>query len=109
MKQRNQYLMKNTIIFAIGNFGTKMISFFLVPLYTNLLSTGEYGIVDLILTIGTVLIPFLTFNIADGIMRFALDKDADYTQITGIGIIMMIFSTAAIFLLMPFFRMTESL
>lgn len=41
MKQRNQYLMKNTIIFAIGNFGTKMISFFLVPLYTNLLSTGE--------------------------------------------------------------------
>lgn len=57
MKQRNQYLMKNTIIFAIGNFGTKMISFFLVPLYTNLLSTGEYGIVDLILTIGTVLIP----------------------------------------------------
>lgn len=52
------------------------------------------------------MIPFLTFNIADGIMRFALDKDADYTQITGIGIIMMIFSTAAIFLLMPFFRRT---
>ncbi len=109
MKQRNQYLMKNTIIFAIGNFGTKMISFFLVPLYTNLLSPGEYGIVDLILTIGTVLIPFLTFNIADGIMRFALDKDADYKQITGIGLIMMLFSTVAIFLLMPFFRMSESL
>ncbi len=109
MKQRNQYLMKNTIIFAIGNFGTKMISFFLVPLYTNLLSPGEYGIVDLILTIGTVIIPFLTFNIADGIMRFALDKDADYKQITGIGIIMMIFSTLAIFLLMPFFQMSESL
>lgn len=109
MKQRNQYLMKNTIIFAIGNFGTKMISFFLVPLYTNLLSPEEYGVVDLILIIGTVLIPFLTFNIADGIMRFALDKDADYTQITRIGLIMMIFSTVAIFLLMPFFQMSEPL
>ena len=44
-QQRNKYLLKNTVIFSIGNFGTKIISFFLVPLYTNILTTREYGTV----------------------------------------------------------------
>ena len=44
---RNSYLMKNTIIFTLGNFGSKLISFFLIPLYTNVLTTTEYGVVDL--------------------------------------------------------------
>ena len=30
---RKKYLIKNTAIFALGSFGTKFISFFLVPLY----------------------------------------------------------------------------
>ena len=59
-QQRNKYLLKNTVIFSIGNFGTKIISFFLVPLYTNILTTREYGTVDLIYTIGMVLVPLLT-------------------------------------------------
>ena len=55
-QKRNKYLLKNTVIFSIGNFGTKIISFFLVPLYTNILTTREYGTVDLIYTIGMVLL-----------------------------------------------------
>ena len=62
-QQRNKYLLKNTVIFSIGNFGTKIISFFLVPLYTNILTTREYGTVDLIYTIGMVLVPLLTLII----------------------------------------------
>ena len=34
---RNSYLIKNTIIFTLGNLGSKLISFFLIPLYTNAL------------------------------------------------------------------------
>ena len=48
---RNKYLFKNTIIFAIGNFATKLMSFFLLHLYTNGLSPTEYGIVDLLYTV----------------------------------------------------------
>ena len=48
---RNRYLMKNTIIFTLGNFGSKLISFFLIPLYTNVLTTTEYGVVDLVVTV----------------------------------------------------------
>lgn len=46
MDQKYKYLGKNTIIFAISSFGTKVLSFLLVPLYTAVLTTAEYGIAD---------------------------------------------------------------
>ncbi len=85
--QRSKYLMKNSLLFALGNFGTKFISFFLVPIYTNILSTSQYGTVDVIYTVGTVLVPLLTLNIGEAIMRFALDKDADHNAIMSTGIV----------------------
>ena len=82
---RNSYLIKNTMIFILGNLGSKLISFFLIPLYTNALTTTEYGVVDLIATVGTVAVPVLTLNICESVMRFALDKDANKDKITQIG------------------------
>ena len=82
---RNSYLIRNTIIFTLGNLGSKFISFFLIPLYTNALTTAEYGVVDLVATVGTVAVPILTLNICESVMRFALDKDANTKRITQIG------------------------
>ena len=73
------------MIFILGNLGSKLISFFLIPLYTNALTTTEYGVVDLIATVGTVAVPVLTLNICESVMRFALDKDANKDKITQIG------------------------
>lgn len=84
-KNRSDYLIKNTIIFTMGNLGSKLISFFLVPLYTYALTATEYGVVDLIVTVGTVAVPVLTLNISEAVMRFALDKDVDKKKITQIG------------------------
>lgn len=90
--ERGKYLAKNTIIFTLGNLGTKLIQFFLVPLYTNVLSTADYGVVDLVTTIGMVLAPILLLNINDGVMRFALDKGADFNKIMSIGLAAFIFA-----------------
>lgn len=86
---RAKYLAKNTILFAIGNLGTRLISFFLVPLYTNVLSTGEYGTVDLIFTVCSFAVPVLILNINEAIMRFAIDKDADSNKIMSAGLAVM--------------------
>ncbi|MCR5798806.1 MAG: oligosaccharide flippase family protein [Lachnospiraceae bacterium] len=83
---RRGYLAKNTFIFAIGSLGTKIIAFFLVPLYTNVLTTEEYGIIDLLFTICTVLAPLVILNIGESLMRFPLDKDSDRTGIISTGI-----------------------
>lgn len=90
MENRVKYLIKNTAIFTIGNIATKLISFFLIPLYTNVLTTSEYGVVDLVITISTIAVPLLTLNVMEAVMRFNLDKDVDHDKITKIGIIIFI-------------------
>lgn len=107
-QKRNKYLLKNTVIFSIGNFGTKIISFFLVPLYTNILTTREYGTVDLIYIIGMVLVPLLTLNIGESIMRFALDKDADCDKIMSTGITILIFGAIIGLLILPIANLFEN-
>lgn len=46
---RYKELFRDTAIFAIGSIGTKLILFLMVPLYTNYMSSAEYGTADLIL------------------------------------------------------------
>ena len=85
--ERNKYLLKNAGIFLIGNIGTKLINFLLVPLYTYALNTYEYGVVDLVGTLGFLLGPILMLNIHEGVLRFCIDKDADTDAIMSIGYI----------------------
>ena len=48
--EKNKELVRNTIIILLGRFCTQFMSFFLLPLYTNILSSSEYGAYDLIVT-----------------------------------------------------------
>ena len=41
MKNKSKRLINNTIIFFIGSLGSKFIQFFLVPLYTYVLTTEQ--------------------------------------------------------------------
>lgn len=91
--RRNKYLLKNTAIFAIGNFATKFIAFFLVPIYTNVLSTSDYGTVDLTVTLSNMLLPILTLNISDAILRFTLDKNAKKDSIIDFGVVVLAVAT----------------
>ena len=87
------YLLKNTGILAIGSFSSKILVFLLVPLYTTILTTGEYGTYDLILNSINLLLPILTLNISDAVLRFPLDKNADSTRIIHIGLVFTISSS----------------
>ena len=91
-ENRKKYLIKNTAILAIGNIATKLISFFLVPLYTNVLTTEQYGIIDLLYTVCTVAYPIITLNISEAVLRFSMDKDANNNKIMSIANIIIVFS-----------------
>jgi O-antigen/teichoic acid export membrane protein len=58
--------------------------FFLVPLYTSVLSTSDYGIYDIAITTVTLVSPILTVNIADACMRFLMQKETDEREILAI-------------------------
>lgn len=66
-------LLKNTGLIAIGNFGAKMISFLLLPLYTSILTTEEYGTYDFIVAVSTFLLPVVTVSMHEAMFRFIID------------------------------------
>ncbi|HCK89490.1 MAG TPA: flippase [Erysipelotrichaceae bacterium] len=86
MSQRKKYLAKNTALFALNSIGSRIITFLLVPLYTSVFTSGEYGTFDVITAISTVLVPVITINIGEAVMRFSLDRDADKNGIVSIGL-----------------------
>ena len=70
---REKTLVKNTAILTIGKICTQMITFFLLPLYTAILSTEEFGIVDLLNTLVSLLLPIVTFQVEQALFRSLID------------------------------------
>lgn len=62
-------------LFAIGSLGSKLLLFLLIPLYTNVLSTSEYGIADLVFAVGDLILPFVSVTIYNGLLRFGLIEE----------------------------------
>ena len=67
---RRAELAKNTAILTVGKICTQCISFFLLPLYTAILSTEEYGTFDLLVTYSTLLLPLVNWQLDQGSFRF---------------------------------------
>lgn len=72
----NQYkkLFNDSIVFAIGSFGSKLITFFLVGFYTYYLSKSEYGTADLLINSVNLLLPVVSLSVSEGVLRFVLDS-----------------------------------
>lgn len=73
----NKYrkLMSNSLIFTIGSFGSKIITFLMVPLYTHLLTTSEYGTVDLMISTANLITPLLTLELGQAALRFTIESN----------------------------------
>ena len=77
---RGSKFLKDIGVYAIGNIGSKIITFLMVPLYTYFVhDTSDFGYYDLCLQVCLLLIPFVTLQLRDGAFRFLLDCD-DVTQ-----------------------------
>ena len=85
-KSKYSYLAKNTLLFTISSFGSKILVFLLVPLYTSILSTADYGIADTITITASLLIYIFTLNIQDAVLRFAIDRRDSPEQCLAFGL-----------------------
>lgn len=89
MESREKNLIKDTGIFAIGNFASKILTFLLVPLYTNILTTEDYGISSLITTTISLLYPVLTLAIGESMLRFSMDKEENSKKVFSLSLLLM--------------------
>ena len=71
-------------LLTFSNFASKILVFLLVPLYTSVLTTEEYGTYDLIISTVNLLYPILTLNILDSVTRYLMDKDTSKNQVISI-------------------------
>lgn len=95
-------LLSNTLILTIGTFASKLLVYFLMPLYTAILSTEQYGTADLITNAANLLIPFCCIGITHGVFRFTADKAENNRVIFSSGICVLLISSAIFLLVSPF-------
>ena len=82
MTSRNKELGKNTLIFAVGTLGTKVILFLLVPLYSYYMQAAEFGMADLIVSSLSIVCPLFSLGIEQAIVRFGLtNKNIRYNTL----------------------------
>ncbi len=81
MKSKYKTLAYNTGIFAIGNILVKIISLFLMPLYTIVLTTEQYGIAELLNNSIEIVLPVATLCIIDALYRYSIDEDSDHSTL----------------------------
>lgn len=75
MKTILKSLAGNTLIFAIGNSVSILLTFVMVPFYTKILSPADFGISDILTTTTAMLVPLVSLNVFSAIFRFALDEE----------------------------------
>ena len=63
----------------------------LTPFYTSILTDAEYGVTDLIMQTGNVLIPIVSLGVTNAILRFGLEKGTDNKCVftTGLAVILL--------------------
>ena len=94
MKSRVKELFQNTILFILANMGSKILVFLMVPLYTAVLTTEEYGISDLVHTTSSILYYILTLKISDAVLRFCfLKEEYSLNSVFSIGLRVTLYGT----------------
>ena len=87
----------NTMIFAIGGFGSKILALLLTRLYTNNIGSSDSSTKELLEITANFLLPIFTFSMAEAVIRFGLDNKYKKEEVfstafclNGVGMILML-------------------
>ena len=70
---RSKEFVKNTAVLTIGKVCTQFVNVLLIPLYTALLTTEEFGTFDVIISYAALFLPLVNWQFDQGLYRFMLD------------------------------------
>ncbi len=73
---KNVKFFRDLGLYAVGNIGSKLVTFLLVPFYTFFITNpAEFGYYDVCLTVVFGLAPFISLQFHEGGFRFLLDSE----------------------------------
>lgn len=76
-KTREFKLIKNTFLYFLGNFASKILNIILMPIYIIFIEAKNFGEIDLILLLSAVLSLFFTLDMTDAVYRYMMDADTE--------------------------------
>lgn len=94
-------LAKDTAIYGLSSIIGRFINWMLVPIYTRVLTTGEYGIVTNMYAYVALVLVILTYGMETGFFRFMNKKDGNPTE-TYSTILVSLLTTSILFVVLCF-------
>lgn len=97
-------LLNDSVLFGISDFATKFVQFALMPLFTIVLTTSEYGEVELIINIVELLIPVLSLGLIESVFRFSIDSANSKRSILSNSMVISIMGLLFLSIIFMFFK-----
>ncbi len=97
----------NSILFAIGNFGSKLISFFMLPIYTSYMSQSAYGFSDLVMTTVSLLLPIFSLSVFDAVLRYGMNSEISKDKVLFNGFMITNIGSALLMITAPIFVLLD--
>jgi len=99
----------NTMIFAIGNFGSKFLVILLTRLYTSNISPADSSTKELLEITANFLLPIFTFSMTEAVIRYGLDNKYHKGQVFTTATVLNSAGLAIMLILSPIFRLISFL
>lgn len=99
----NKYknLALNTVVFGIGTFGSKILSFLLTILYTKFFEGSVFNTKDVLEMCANMLIPLVGMSITDAVIRYGLDKNYEKESVFSNAVVIMLTGSIGFLILSP--------
>lgn len=78
---RTEKLIKNSGIYLVANFASKLLNVILVPIYIIYIQSKEFGNVNLLLLFSGIIGIIFSLDVIDAAYRFLLDEEADKKKV----------------------------
>lgn len=102
-------LASNSFLFFLANFGSKILSFVMVPYYTYALTTAEYGTVDVLVSTVSLLAPLVTFGMGDIVTLYLVRKEYSEEKVFTNSFLTLLLGNIVIYILYPLITSIETL
>jgi len=95
-------LVNNTLLFGLSTFGAKLLPFLMMPLYTRVFTTAEFGLRDLLTASANLMVPIISLCIHEAVIRFGMEKETRRSDVFTTSLVVIFSGYAVLLLLSPF-------
>lgn len=109
---KTKVLLKDYLLYFVGNSSTRFITLLLLPLFTRTLTKGEYGYFEIVNATILILVPIISLQLSEAVLRFKLDREESVDKknvietITALLIITAIISNIVFLIITEFVNIT---